>query len=79
MQTILLIEDEAAIADTVIYALETEGFICHWCALDLTPVLLKTPFIQRALIYVIIAFLDTRVRFHVRRHQRQNTVFGLQL
>lgn len=33
MQTILLIEDEAAIADTVVYALETEGFICHWCAL----------------------------------------------
>lgn len=27
---ILLIEDEAGIADTVIYALETEGFKTHW-------------------------------------------------
>lgn len=33
MQTILLIEDEAAIADTVVYALETEGFSCLWCTL----------------------------------------------
>ncbi|MEN8170365.1 MAG: two-component system response regulator CreB [Pseudomonadota bacterium] len=30
MQTILLIEDEAAIADTVIYALKSEGFATEW-------------------------------------------------
>jgi len=30
MTTILLIEDEAAIADTVIYALESEGLRCVW-------------------------------------------------
>lgn len=30
MTTILLIEDEAAIADTVIYALESEGLHCVW-------------------------------------------------
>ncbi len=30
MSTILLIEDEAAIADTVVYALESEGLHCVW-------------------------------------------------
>lgn len=30
MQTILLIEDEAAIADTVLYALKSEGFATAW-------------------------------------------------
>jgi len=30
LQTILLVEDESAIADTVIYALETEGFQTKW-------------------------------------------------
>jgi len=30
MQTILLIEDEAAIADTVLYALRSEGFATEW-------------------------------------------------
>lgn len=30
MQKILLVEDESAIADTVIYALETEGFQATW-------------------------------------------------
>lgn len=30
LQKILLVEDEAAIADTVIYALETEGFKIKW-------------------------------------------------
>ncbi|MCU7796918.1 MAG: two-component system response regulator CreB [Candidatus Thiodiazotropha sp. (ex Myrtea spinifera)] len=30
MQTILLIEDEAAIADMVIYALKSEGFAAEW-------------------------------------------------
>ncbi len=29
---ILLIEDEPAIADTLIYALKTEGFVPEWCA-----------------------------------------------
>jgi len=29
---ILIIEDEPAIADTVVYALETEGFSTQWCA-----------------------------------------------
>ena len=33
MQTILLIEDEAAIADTVLYALKSEGFATEWHAL----------------------------------------------
>jgi len=33
LKTILLIEDEVAIADTVIYALETEGFEVVWCQL----------------------------------------------
>lgn len=31
--TILLIEDEAAIADTVVYALESDGFTVRWYAL----------------------------------------------
>jgi two-component system catabolic regulation response regulator CreB len=30
LQSILLIEDEASIADAVSYALETEGFLCRW-------------------------------------------------
>lgn len=30
MKTILLIEDEASIADTVVYALESEGLRCLW-------------------------------------------------
>ena len=30
-QKILIIEDEPAIADTLIYALKTEGFDPHWC------------------------------------------------
>ncbi len=30
MQTLLLIEDEAAIADTILYALRTEGFAVEW-------------------------------------------------
>ena len=29
---ILIIEDEPAIADTLIYALKTEGFAPEWCA-----------------------------------------------
>jgi two-component system, OmpR family, catabolic regulation response regulator CreB len=29
---VLIIEDEPAIADTILYALETEGFHCSWCA-----------------------------------------------
>ncbi|MDB5106683.1 MAG: transcriptional regulator [Fibrobacteres bacterium] len=29
---ILIIEDEPAIADNIVYALETEGFLCRWCA-----------------------------------------------
>lgn len=29
---ILIIEDEPAIADNIVYALETEGFKCRWCA-----------------------------------------------
>jgi len=33
MKKILLIEDEAAIADTVIYALESEGMQCLWRSL----------------------------------------------
>ncbi|MCP4275071.1 MAG: response regulator, partial [Gammaproteobacteria bacterium] len=28
---ILLIEDESAIADTVVYSLESEGFEANWC------------------------------------------------
>lgn len=31
-QRILIIEDEPAIADNLVYALETEGFECKWCA-----------------------------------------------
>ncbi|MBK9990100.1 MAG: two-component system response regulator CreB [Verrucomicrobia bacterium] len=31
-QKILIIEDEPAIADTLLYALKTEGFEPHWCA-----------------------------------------------
>ena len=33
MQKVLLVEDESTIADTVIYALETEGFEVKWCSL----------------------------------------------
>lgn len=33
MQTILLIEDEQAIADTVLYALKSEGFAAKWFSL----------------------------------------------
>jgi two-component system catabolic regulation response regulator CreB len=33
LYSILLVEDEAAIADAVSYALETEGFECRWCQL----------------------------------------------
>jgi two-component system catabolic regulation response regulator CreB len=33
VQTILLIEDEAAIADTVVYALKSEGFATEWFTL----------------------------------------------
>jgi two-component system catabolic regulation response regulator CreB len=33
MQQILIIEDEAPIADTLIYALQTEGFQVQWCRL----------------------------------------------
>ena len=28
--SIVLVEDEPAIADTVIYALESEGYVVHW-------------------------------------------------
>ena len=31
MPTVLLIEDEPAIADTILYALRTEGFEAHHC------------------------------------------------
>ncbi|MBI2422651.1 MAG: two-component system response regulator CreB [Candidatus Hydrogenedentes bacterium] len=31
-QTILIVEDEPAIADNIVYALETEGFQVHWRA-----------------------------------------------
>jgi len=29
---ILVVEDEPAIADTIVYALATDGFEPHWCA-----------------------------------------------
>ncbi len=32
MRSILIIEDEPAIADTLLYALKTEGFAPEWCA-----------------------------------------------
>ncbi|MDH5228557.1 MAG: two-component system response regulator CreB [Gammaproteobacteria bacterium] len=35
MSTILLVEDESAIADTVLYALQTDGFQTHWVGLGL--------------------------------------------
>lgn len=35
MQKILLVEDESSIADTVIYALETEGFQVKWHSLGM--------------------------------------------
>ncbi|RJG12342.1 two-component system response regulator CreB [Pseudomonas cavernicola] len=33
MPQVLIVEDEAAIADTLIYALQSEGFSTHWVAL----------------------------------------------
>lgn len=33
MATVLIVEDEAAIADTLIYALQAEGFATHWATL----------------------------------------------
>ncbi len=30
--TVLVIEDESAIAETICYALKTDGFAVHWCA-----------------------------------------------
>ncbi len=33
MPHILIIEDEAAIADTLLYALQSEGFECTWLTL----------------------------------------------
>ena len=33
MPAVLIVEDEAAIADTLIYALQSEGFSTHWCTL----------------------------------------------
>lgn len=33
MATVLIVEDEAAIADTLIYALQAEGFATHWASL----------------------------------------------
>lgn len=32
MQQVLVVEDEPAIADTIVYALKTEGFQAKWCA-----------------------------------------------
>src|SRR5882672_1781544 len=32
LRSILIVEDEPAIADTLIYALKTEGFAPEWCA-----------------------------------------------
>ncbi|MBC8120031.1 MAG: two-component system response regulator CreB, partial [Burkholderiaceae bacterium] len=31
-QRILVVEDEPAIADTIVYALSSDGFDPHWCA-----------------------------------------------
>ncbi|MEK1942476.1 MAG: two-component system response regulator CreB, partial [Pseudomonas sp.] len=33
MPNILLVEDEASIADTLIYALQSEGYTTHWLTL----------------------------------------------
>lgn len=33
MPQILIVEDEAAIADTLVYALQAEGFVTHWTSL----------------------------------------------
>nr|WP_288256041.1 two-component system response regulator CreB [uncultured Pseudomonas sp.] len=33
MTQILIVEDEAAIADTLVYALQAEGFVTHWSSL----------------------------------------------
>lgn len=33
MSRVLLVEDEKTIADTLLYALKTEGFETHWCTL----------------------------------------------
>lgn len=32
MKKILVIEDESSIADTIVYALKSEGFESHWCS-----------------------------------------------
>jgi two-component system catabolic regulation response regulator CreB len=32
MKKILIIEDESSIADTIVYALKSEGFDSHWCS-----------------------------------------------
>jgi two-component system catabolic regulation response regulator CreB len=36
--TVIVVEDEPAIADTVIYALESEGYMVHWCKSGLAAV-----------------------------------------
>jgi len=36
--SVVLVEDEPAIADTVIYALESEGYAVHWCKSGLAAV-----------------------------------------
>lgn len=52
MPHILIVEDEPAIADTLVYALETEGFSCTWVATAMQALAMFTPQIDGILLDV---------------------------
>ena len=91
--SILLIEDEAAIADNVVYALQTEGFTVRWTALGLQGLeLLRSAPFDLVVLDVglpdidgfelcrrIRAFDDTPILFLTARSDEIDRVVGLEL
>lgn len=93
-KNILLVEDESAIADTVVYALQSEGFLVHWVSLgaDALAAVRSDPAIALAILDIglpdangfeickaLRRFSDIPIVFLTARNQEVDRVVGLEI
>lgn len=93
-KTILLVEDEAAIADTVVYALRSEGFVVRWVTLgeDALRAMREDPDIALVILDIglpdingfevcksLRGFSDIPIVFLTARSQEVDRVVGLEI